>query len=60
MFAELFSFILVLKKQIQNIEDILIKNNNEIFLDNTKYGTIIGFDLTEEKKILSQLQLVIN
>ncbi len=42
------------KKQIQNIEDILIKNNNEIFLDNTKYGTIIGFDLTEEKKILSQ------
>tara|TARA_B100000989_G_scaffold296282_1_gene279203 strand:- start:426 stop:2975 length:2550 start_codon:yes stop_codon:yes gene_type:complete len=39
---------------IQNIEDILIKNKNEIFLENTKYGIIRGFDLIEEKKIFSQ------
>ncbi len=42
------------QSNIQNIEDILIKNNNEIFLENTKYGIIRGFDLIEEKKIFSQ------
>ena len=42
------------EQQFQNIRDILIKNNNEIFLDHTKYGAIIGFDLIEDKKILSQ------
>ena len=42
------------KHQFQNIKDILIKNNNEILLDNNKYGNIIGFDLIEDKKILSQ------
>tara|TARA_Y100001935_G_scaffold25885_1_gene19287 strand:- start:104 stop:2404 length:2301 start_codon:yes stop_codon:yes gene_type:complete len=38
----------------KNIEDILIKNDNEIFLDNNKYGIIKGFDLIEDKKIFSQ------
>ena len=38
----------------QNIQDILIKNNNEIYLDNTRYGFINGFDLKEDKKIFSQ------
>ncbi len=37
-----------------NIEHIFVKNNNEIFLENTKYGIIKGFDLLEEKKIFSQ------
>ena len=36
------------------IEDILIKNNNEIFLDDNKYGIIRGFDLIEDKNIYSQ------
>ena len=38
----------------QNIQDILIKNNNEIYLDNTRYGFINGFDLKEDRKIFSQ------
>ncbi len=42
------------KTKFKNIEDIFIKNNNEIFLDNTKYGEITGFDLIEDKKIFSQ------
>ena len=42
------------EQRFQNIKDILIKNTNEIFLDNNKYGTIIGFDLIEDKKKLSQ------
>ena len=40
--------------KLLNIDDILIKNNNEIFLDNDKYGIIKGFDLVEDKKIFSQ------
>ncbi len=42
------------EKKLLNIEDILIKNDNQIFLDNNKYGTIKGFDLIEDKKIFSQ------
>ncbi len=42
------------KKKFLNIEDIFIKNNNEIFLDKDKYGIINGFDLIEDKKIFSQ------
>ena len=42
------------EKKFLNIEDILIKNNNEIFLDKDKYGIIRGFDLIEDKKIFSQ------
>ena len=38
----------------QNIQDILIKNNNEIYLDNNRYGFINGFDLKEDRKIFSQ------
>ena len=40
--------------KFDNIEDNLIKNNNQIFLENTKYGIIKGFDLIEDKKIFSQ------
>ena len=42
------------QQKIQNIQDMLIKNNNEIFLDKNKYGIIKGFDLKEDKKIFSQ------
>ena len=42
------------EKKFLNIEDILIKNNNEIFLDDNKYGIIRGFDLIEDKNIYSQ------
>ena len=37
-----------------NIEDILKKDNNEIYLENTKYGIIVGFDMIKEKKLFSQ------
>jgi len=39
------------EKEFLNIEDNLIKNNNEIFLDKNKYGIIKGFDLIEDKNI---------
>ncbi len=42
------------EKEFLNTEDILIKNNNEIFLDKNKYGVIKGFDLFEDKNIYSQ------
>ncbi len=42
------------QQKIQNLQDILLKNNNEIFLGKTKYGIIKGFDLKEDKKIFSQ------
>ena len=42
------------EKEFLNIEDNLIKNNNEIFLDKNKYGIIKGFDLIEDKNIYSQ------
>ncbi len=42
------------KPKFENTEDILIKNNNEIFLENSKYGIINGFDLIEDKNIFSQ------
>ena len=42
------------QEQLQNFQDILTKNNNEIFLDDNKYGIIKGFDLIEDKKIFSQ------
>ncbi len=40
--------------KLQNNEDILIKNSNEIFLDNIRFGFIRGFDLIVDKKIFSQ------
>ncbi len=42
------------EKEFLNIEDNLIKNKNEIFLDKNKYGIIKGFDLIEQKNIYSQ------
>ena len=42
------------QERLQNFQDILTKNNNEIFLDNNKYGIIKGFDLIQDKKIFSQ------
>ena len=42
------------EQKFLNTQDILIKNNNELFLDNSKYGIIKGFDLFEDKKIFSQ------
>ncbi len=42
------------EKKFLNIEDILVKNNNEIFLEKNKYGIIKGFDLIKDKKIFSQ------
>ncbi len=42
------------EKEFLNIEDNLVKNNNEIFLDKNKYGIIKGFDLIEDKNIYSQ------
>ena len=53
-FIDYSSKFFIKKPNIHNFEDILIKNNNEIFLENTKYGNIIGFDLNEDKKIFSQ------
>ncbi len=41
------------KGKFSNIDDFLIKNNNEIYLENNKYGIIKGFDLIEDKKIFS-------
>ncbi len=41
------------EKKFLNIDNILIKNNNEIFLEKNKYGNIRGFDLIEDKKIFS-------
>ncbi len=42
------------EKEFLNIEDNLIKNNNEIYLDKNKYGIIKGFDLIEDRNIYSQ------
>ena len=42
------------QQKFQNNQDILIKNNNEIFLEKNKYGIIKGFDLIVDKKIFSQ------
>ena len=42
------------KLKLQNIQDLLIKNNSQLYLDNAKYGIINGFDLIEDKKIFSQ------
>ena len=40
--------------KFNNFEDILVKNNNEIYLENNKFGILKGFDLIEDKKIFSQ------
>ena len=38
------------QQKFQTNQDILIKNNNEIFLEKNKYGIIKGFDLIVDKK----------
>ena len=53
-FIDYSSKFFIRKEKLDKIDDILKKNNNEIFLDNTKYGIIEGFDLIEDKKIFSQ------
>jgi len=53
-FIDYSSSFFIGKSNSLNIQDILIKNNNKIFLDNTQYGFINGFDLIEDKKIFSQ------
>ena len=59
-FIDYSSKFFIRDQNFQNIQDILIKNNNEIFLDKNKYGIIRGFDLIEEKKIFSQSLFSIN
>ena len=41
--------------KFQNIEAIIKKNNNEIFLENTKFGKIVGFDMIKEKNYFHNL-----
>ncbi len=41
-------------QKLKNSQGMVEKNNNEIFLDNYKYGILRGFDLFEDKKIFSQ------
>ncbi len=53
-FIDYSSKYFIRKPKFDITEDIFIKNNNEIFLENTKYGIINGFDLIEGKKIYSQ------
>tara|TARA_B100001057_G_scaffold500495_1_gene615894 strand:+ start:43 stop:2586 length:2544 start_codon:yes stop_codon:yes gene_type:complete len=53
-FIDYSSKFFIRQPKSQKLDDILIKNNNEILLDNTKYGIIKGFDLIEDKKILLQ------
>ena len=53
-FIDYSSKFFISEQKFENFEDIHIKNKNEIYLDNTKYGFIKGFDLFEEKKIFSQ------
>ena len=53
-FIDYSSKFFIRQQKFQNIQDILVKNNNEIFLDNDKYGIIKGFDLIQDKKIFSQ------
>ena len=53
-FIDYSSKFFIKEPNFQNIEDILIKHKNELFLDDTKYGIIKGFDLIEDKKIFSQ------
>ncbi len=53
-FIDYSSKFFIKKKEFHKNQAIPIKNNNEIFLDNNKYGIIEGFDLIEDKKIFSQ------
>ena len=53
-FIDYSSKFFIKQEKLPSIHDIFLKNNNEIFLDRSKYGIIKGFDLIQEKKIFSQ------
>ncbi len=53
-FIDYSSKFFIKQEELHSIHDIFLKNNNEIFLDSSKYGIIKGFDLIQEKKIFSQ------
>ncbi len=53
-FIDYSSKFFIRQQKLQKIEDIIIENHNEVFLDTQKYGIIKGFDLIEDKKIFSQ------
>ncbi len=53
-FIDYSSKFFIKKEESQKNQGILMKNKNEVFLDNNKYGIIKGFDLIEDKKIFSQ------
>ena len=53
-FIDYSSKFFIREPNVQNIEDIHTKNKNQLFLDDTKYGIIKGFDLIQDKKIFSQ------
>ena len=53
-FIDYSSKFFIKKHKSHNIQDILTKNNDKIFLEKNKYGIIKGFELIEDKKIFSQ------
>ena len=52
-FIDYSSKFFIKQQKLQNIQDILIKNENEIYLEKYKYGIIKGFDLIKDKKLFS-------
>ena len=52
-FIDYSSKFFIKQQKLQNIQDILIKNENEIYLEKYKYGIIRGFDLIKDKKLFS-------
>ena len=52
-FIDYSSKYFIRKPKISDFADILIENNNEILLENSRYGIITGFDLIEDKKLFS-------
>ena len=59
-FIDYSSKFFIKQEKLPSIHDIFLKNNNEIFLDRSKYGIIKGFDLIKEKKIFSQSRFSIS
>ena len=53
-FIDYSSKFFIKKHKSHNIQDILTKNNDKIFLEKNKYGIIKGFELIEDKNIFSQ------
>ena len=59
-FIDYSSKLFIGQEKFQNIKEILIKNTNEVYLNNTKYGIIKGFDLFEDKNIFTSLFSISN